>query len=161
MARYPKCPDCDADITDKKKAKKVSNRWVCEACQGSRDALEVDRQTLYSYIAKLFDMDFPNGWMMKQVKDFKERHGYTYKGMQMTLEYWTETLGNSMHDAKGVGIIPYIYDEAKELFMQKRDVKYLIETMEEPLTTDRFVSVSRGDIETKRFKNKIIDMDDL
>lgn len=162
MARLPKCPDCKVDIVDKKKAKKVANRWICEDCQVIRDAQEVDRQSLYSYIAKLFNLDFPNMWMLKQVKDFKEQHGYTYKGMQMTLEYWTETLGNSMHDAKGIGIVPYIYDEAKDLFMKKRDVKYLAETMEEPLTTDRTVSISKASMQPNRASNTgLIDMNDL
>ena len=162
MARLPKCPDCKEDVVDKDKATKISGRWVCEKCLEIRKGKQDERQVLYDYIAKLFNIEYPTIWMKKQVKDFKEDYNYTYKGMELTLRYWTETLGNSMHEAKGIGIVPYIYDEAKEFFIAKMDVNNSVAGMEKPLSVDKDVNILKSKMSGgKQKRSGLIDMDNL
>lgn len=164
MARLPSCPDCGVDIVDKDKAKKISGRWVCEDCQAARVQEQEDRQELYNLVAKLFFMKHPTGMMMKQIKDFKQDLEYTYKGMTLSLIYWTETLGNSMANARGVGIIPYIYEDAKQFYIEKMRIKKAVDNIEgDELSSVKVVTLSKESIErTKETENKrIFDMEDL
>lgn len=163
MARLPSCPDCGVDITDKSVAKKVSGRWVCPDCQVKREKEQADRQELYSLVADLFQIEFPTGMMMKQIKDMKEDLNYTYKGMTLSLIYWTETRGENMSNARGVGIIPYIYEDAKDFYIKKMKVKKSIEEMEGAFYTDKKVTISKDAIKKTRESKKkhLIDMEEL
>lgn len=164
MARLPSCPDCGIDIIDKDKAKKISGRWVCEECQDARVRETEDRHELYNLVAGLFFMKYPTGMMMKQIKDFKEDLEYTYKGMTLSLIYWTETLGNSMANAKGVGIIPYIYEDAKQFYIEKMRIKKAVDNIEsDELSSVKVVTLTKESINrTRTTENKrIYDMEDL
>lgn len=162
MARLPKCPDCEKDIVDKTVSKKVGGRWVCPDCLEVREKAKADREELYEYVSELFKVDFPSMMMMTQIRDFREDRGYTYKGMTLALEYWIDTLGNDMSNAKGVGIIPYIYEDAKNFYIEKLNVRRSLENMEQPLTTDRTVQVKRTDLNKNSKPVKgLIDMNDL
>ena len=62
--------------------------------------------------------------MLKQIKDFKEQFNYTYKGMKTTLHYFYEIQeGNDVGDSMGIGIVPFVYDEAKKFYIDKKAVK--------------------------------------
>lgn len=163
MARLPTCPDCGIEITDKTIAKKISGRWVCPECQILRQQIQEDRKELYKYVAKLFYIEHPTGMMMKQIKDFRNELDYTYKGMTLSLEYWNEILGNSMANAKGVGIIPYIYEDAKKFYIDKMKVAKSVKNMNEPLTSNIKIYIHKTNIndENTTLQNKLIDMDDL
>lgn len=162
MARLPACPDCGIDIVDKKQSKKISNRWVCFPCLEKREQVANERQELYDLVAKLFFIKHPTGMMMKQIKDFREDLEYTYKGMTLSLIYWTETLNNTMSNAKGVGIIPYIYEDAKKFYIEKMEIRKRVENMEGDFTSKKIVTLSRRKTETNdKTKNRMIDMNDL
>lgn len=162
MARLPACPDCGIDIVDKKQSKRISNRWVCLPCVEKREQITNDRQELYDLVAELFFIKYPTGMMMKQIKDYKEDLEYTYKGMTLSLVYWTETLNNTMSNAKGVGIIPYIYEDAKKFYIEKMNIKREVENMEGEFTSKKVVKLSKRKMnKDDKSKHNIIDMSDL
>ena len=47
------------------------------------------------------------------MESYKKEKEYSYSGMRKTLKYFFEVRGNSIEKANGgIGIIPYVYDEA-------------------------------------------------
>ena len=83
-----------------------------------------DYKELIAYICELYQIDAPTGWMLKQIKDFKEQFNYTYRGMKSTLHYFYEIQeGNDVTDSMGIGIVPFVYDEAKKFYIDKKAVK--------------------------------------
>ena len=40
----------------------------------------------------------------------------------LTLKYFYETLGNPVIEGTGVGIIPYVYEEAKNNYIRQKDI---------------------------------------
>ena len=47
----------------------------------------------------------------------REYH-YTYSGIYKTLQYWYEIKNNDISKANGgIGIVPYVYDQAKQYFI--------------------------------------------
>lgn len=52
------------------------------------------------------------------------RNSYTNKGIYMTLKYFYEVKnGNKEKANKGIGIVPYVYEEARQHFLKKKNRK--------------------------------------
>jgi hypothetical protein len=101
---------------DKEKFQVVSNRRYahigCNKPIITQDT--VSAGTIKTYAGQLLRGTANFSLIAKQTKDFVAR-GLTYNGIFYTLKYWYEIKNNSIEKAKGgIGIVPYVYDEAKK-----------------------------------------------
>jgi hypothetical protein len=118
MARLPKCPECDIAIDKTIEEHKIHSKKTYHInCFTRFEARKQHRADLIDYICKLYTIDAPNIIMLKQIKDYEETYKFTTKGMEMSLRFFHEIKGNSV-DAKGIGIIPYVYDDAKKHYTE-------------------------------------------
>lgn len=124
MAHPVKCSVCgktfDRDIVPC--VKTVGRRYAHASCVEvlSEEAKQEqqDENMFWDYIKKIYGSDYNYILIKKQVDNFKQEYGYTFSGMFKTL-YWFYTInGGSIKDSHGIGIIPYVYNEAKEYFYQ-------------------------------------------
>lgn len=75
--------------------------------------VEQDKQNLENYIMKLFNIDYVDGKIRKQIKQFIEDYHYSYSGIHKALIYHFEVKKGSIEKANnGIGIVPYVYQEA-------------------------------------------------
>ena len=66
---------------------------------------------------KLFGYDYVPPRAKKQINEYIQEYNYTYSGMLKALIYYYEIQGGSTEKAHdGVGILPYIYNTAKEYY---------------------------------------------
>lgn len=78
---------------------------------------DIDKTNLEKYILKLFNIDFLNPRIKKQISEYVNVYHYSYSSIQKALVYFFEIKGNSIEKANGgIGIVPYIYDEARNYF---------------------------------------------
>ena len=115
-----KCAKCgeyfDADIIPYDKVS--SRRYAHKVCKNPIPDL-VDRIELETYLKKLFNVEALTFKVGKQIDDFVEQYGYTYTGILKTLQYWYDIKKHSVDKAwGGIGIVPYIYDDAKKYYYQ-------------------------------------------
>ena len=96
-----------------------SRRYAHKSCQeeklASESKQEKDKRLLEEYIKQLFGYSSLPPRVVKQIQTYAHdlEHNYTYSGMLKTLRYFFEVRGNSIEKANGgIGIIPYVYDEA-------------------------------------------------
>lgn len=80
-----------------------------------------DRREIYKYVAHLFNFKSetrPGPVIISQLKLFQEKYPYfTYKGILNALKYFYEVKKGSKKRAnEGIGIVPYVYDEAQEYY---------------------------------------------
>lgn len=77
----------------------------------------MEKAELEQYLQNLFN-EFPlNIKAQKQIMQYRKEYKYTYRGMLNTLRWWYEITGHAIQDANGgVGIIPYIYEDAKTYY---------------------------------------------
>lgn len=125
MARTkPCCGECANEVDDKTVATKQGVKWYHNDCLAKRETRIADMYELYEYLVEIFHLQdkIPTPLMMKQIKTFKEEYNYTYKGMYLTLKYFHETLGNPV-DSRGIGIIPYVYEDAKQHRIEINKIK--------------------------------------
>lgn len=60
----------------------------------------------------LYDIPFVTPYMKKQLEKYKNEYQYSYSGMLRSLKYWYEVKKTPIDKNKGIGIIPYIYQDA-------------------------------------------------
>ena len=97
--------------------RRYAHKECAEKNQVNKSQSEMDYETLADYIEKLFGVGFINAKVAKQIRDFRIQYNYTYSGMLGTLVYWYEIKKAPIDKANGgIGIIPYIYDQAKEYY---------------------------------------------
>jgi hypothetical protein len=126
MPRKPKCYVCKEEV-DKDTSYKKGNRYYHILCYEEFEKKKDERKELIDYICQLHNLEAPTGLILKQIKDFQEQYNYTLKGMTLTLKYFHETLGNPVREGDGIGIIPFMYEEAKKYFILKREVNESLE----------------------------------
>ena len=102
MAHRVKCYYCGKTFDrDKEPFVLVSTRrYAHKACaEGSQKSefQEVkDKEELEAYIMKLFNIDYVDARIQKQIKQYKEEYNFTYSGMRKALIYFYEIKGNSL-----------------------------------------------------------------
>ena len=123
MAHYVICQYCKAKFDrDKEPYVEISNRrYAHKACaeknQIQKTQKEKDYEALVNYIENLFGVGYVSAKVAKQIKEYRETYNYTYSGMLGTLVYWYEVKGAKTDLANGgIGIVPYIYEQAKEYY---------------------------------------------
>lgn len=118
MGRLVKCPYCNEKL-DKDEAIEFKKRYYHQECLDSWGQEKTHRKELLDYICKLYKIEVPNGYILKQIKDFQEQYHYKLKGMELALRYFHETLNNPVKDGQGIGIIPFVYEKAKQHYIMK------------------------------------------
>lgn len=152
MARRVKCPECGT-YNDKENTVYHNSKYYCKICFENRQRESQDYKDLIAYICELYQIEAPTGWMLKQIKDYKEQFNFTYRGIKTTLHYFYEIQkGNSVEDSMGIGIVPFVYDEAKKFYIDKRAVKESLKdcNLEEIGNKKKIIHVKR---ETKKQNN--------
>lgn len=130
MAHYVKCAYCQEQFDrDKEPAVMVSpRRYAHQRCfenvkihapelVGYKNQEDLDKEELEKYLQNLFDENPLNPKVKKQLIQFRRNYKFTYKGMLNTLKWWFDITGHSVDLANnGIGIIPYIYEDAKTYY---------------------------------------------
>lgn len=171
-AGYVKCPRCK-QRSHKDNMLKVGSRYWHHDCrqlemqekdENEAEELKIKKRDSEEYkeliacICDLFNIKRPTGMILKQVKEYhNEPFGYRYKAIQLALEYFFIIKEHSTADARGIGIVPYIYDEAAEFWKTMAEFHSLEETEKEEAQT---ITI-RKQKENKRKRKNRFDMDKL
>jgi hypothetical protein len=122
-----KCPGCKQEL-DKRYAhlvisEKGQKRYWHQDCfekkkieEEQKMAEQKARQALYNFLTQLGFK--PNhAYWGKQRNKFINDYGYTDSGILIALDYWFNKKKGSIEKANGgMGIVPYIYDEAQKYY---------------------------------------------
>ncbi len=152
MGRQVKCPYCGQKF-DQDEAVTNGKRYYHKECFEEFNMQKEHRKALIEYICEIYDIEAPTGMMLKQIKDYiSEEYNYKYKGMELALRYFYETLDNRVTEGTGLGIIPFVYEDAKRDYVKRLKIA---ESANDFKTEERIVYIDTN--ETKR-KNKKIDI---
>lgn len=124
MATFVKCSVCGKqfDRTKEPWVKTSSTRYAHEQCgkpyleKKEKENKEKDeKKKLEDYIKQIYNVERISPLIRQQISKYIQE-GMTYSGIMGSLYYFYGIKGNDTSKAKGVGIIPFIYDEASEYF---------------------------------------------
>ena len=102
-----------------------SGKKYCSECIEIKDQENEDWSTLYEYIKDIYNFSTVPILFITQLNKYRKDENYplTSIGMYYTLKYYYEILENEILDDKGVGIIPYYYDQASKYYSKVFDLE--------------------------------------
>ena len=74
------------------------------------------RKELEQLIAELYGVEAINSMIEAQITKFQKLHGYTEKDIARAVAYYVEVLGNVPDRRKGIGIVPFVMEEANRYY---------------------------------------------
>lgn len=101
---------------------KGEGKRYCLSCYRRKIKEVADREKLYSYIKETYNIDFPTGYMLRQIKSFVRERGYTYKNIRLTLDYVFRIKKAAKPEVKyGIALVPYYYDEMLAYYKDRQE----------------------------------------
>ena len=129
MGKQAKCGYCGEIIDGKTPTKKYNSKTYhihcyTKLCQEKYKAeiektKEGSQEKLYEYICQLFNIKELNSFLDFQLKKIFKENNFTYNGVLYTLKYFYEIKDNKPDLTYGIGIVPLMYDEAKNFYHKK------------------------------------------
>jgi hypothetical protein len=81
------------------------------------------KQELVTFICDLFNINKCNDMILRQINKYVTEHGYSYKDIARALCYFTDIQGKTVDLKYGIGIVPFVIDEARRYFEQERKAR--------------------------------------
>lgn len=114
-----------------------------------------DYELLVECIKKIFKLEILSAKIEKQIRDFIAKYNYDYTGIRRTLEWWFILKRNPTTLAQdGIGIVPFVYNEALEYFHRLEQANEFNESAEikKPHIHEVVISPPTSEREIKLFK---------
>lgn len=160
-----KLPKNEAYALDKinKKGKKYATWYYHYSCYQNTEKERNARYELICAIKDIFNISYPTGYMLKQIKEFREKRGYSYKNMTLALKYFFLIKGNKP-TVQSLGIIPYIHEEAKRFWLNVEQKKKQLEQQKRNSPSLNVIKYKINNSDDNPVKNKLVksyDMENL
>ena len=107
----PKCPHCNNEVKEEDAIYNTkTKRYYHEFCYNEL----LERKQLCDYICELFSYKKPSVRIYQQMTSYHDK-GVSYSDMLLALKYFYEIKKVDINKSQGgIGIIPYVLEEAKE-----------------------------------------------
>ena len=155
-SRKSTCKGCNEKYPSDE-MKVYSGKKYCQSCYNKKIQEQEEYKSLIETIKSYYDVDIPNGYLLKQIKTYKEEFNYTYAGMNYTLFYCKE-IKNLKFDVKyGLGIVKYEYENAKQYFLHQQKIANSVKNMKHE------EKIKRVKVNIKKQQNKsfLLNIDEL
>lgn len=136
---------------------KRNNGYVHKSCI-TED--EMDKLELCNYISEIFHLKSPGPANLSMIKKYHTENNYSYKSMYYALKYYFEIQHGSVEKAhERIGILPYIYDDAKKYYKKlESEQNSILINVGKQLTKEESTVVIKVAPKTK---NRTINLEDL
>lgn len=136
----------------------LGGKRYCQTCLIEHQKNKAERQKLYNYLCEMFEISVPTGHMMKQIKNFKEEYGISYREQLLTANYVFERTDLNPDPRYGVAFIGAYHQamlaELDDMLEQREKIRNI-----EPDEV-HVVNIQEGRSENQK-EIKAIDMNDL
>lgn len=119
--RVRTCPKCKEKVNPLDvEALDTGTATYHKACYESIQRQKKNREELLDYIALKYNVEFPTGFILKQITDYHNKRGYSYKAMLVTLKYMFDVEKVPTKEGVGLGLIPFYFEKAKSYHQKLR-----------------------------------------
>lgn len=156
--RLRTCPKCKEKVDPlAENAIDIENSTLHRECYERSKREKENLNNLLDYISLKYNIEFPTGYMLKQVSDYRNKRGYSYKAMLATLKYIFEVEKVPLKEGVGLGLIPFYFEKAKSYYAKIRTAGNSATNITINNTTVKIIAVA----ENKRRSRKSIDISSL
>lgn len=158
MDRLSTCKGCGKKLQPEEKYTHASKTY-CEECFKKIERESTEYKQLIEFICNNYGMEKPSGFMLKQIKDFKNDYGYSYAAMTYTLWYCKEVLNKSLIEKYGVALIKNYYNEAKDYYSQQEKLTEQVNKLSDVEVKKKVVK--RSSVNVNKNSRFLINLGDL
>lgn len=79
--------------------------------------------TLNNYLMSLCGWESVPPGIQKQIQQIVQKENISYDNIRGTLTYWYTIKGEKLNKDNPVGIVPYVYDQAKNFYRKRRELR--------------------------------------
>ena len=128
-------------------------RYMHLACYEQDKAKEkTPEEKLMDFLMAQCKYEFVPPSIRKQINKMVEQNGFSYSGIHGTLKYWYVIKGNKIDRENPVGIVPYIYDQAREFYKQKAQIAQANKKIQ-ALNKVEYITIQRPILKPKKDNN--------
>lgn len=126
--KTPRCKYCNEWVDKTLEHEKTSKGYYHKPCH---DVVSTEGQhykelceVIQNRLGVDFSKNYPRDMIVTQIKRFKEKKEYKYKGIEMTLHYLLDVKGKTFHDIdeSGIQLVEWFYDETREYYVNIQEV---------------------------------------
>lgn len=159
MSRLLKCYGWCDEKHIKPELIKFKNKNYCFKCYSKKVEEAHGYETLKGTISDVFDIPYPTGRMLGQMKKFYEERNYTYLDQANALTYGRDILKKKFTSNYGLGLVPYIIDEAREYYIKREKQMEDMKNMDISRRVETIDKSVGGFYQEKHHRSKIIDIE--
>jgi len=156
MVRLLKCYGKECEEQGKKYPKEElyehNGKNYCFEHLQARQHEERDRAKLNTVIKQVFHIPYPSMRMKAQIKRFQQEYSYNLNDIADTIDYMSSLSRVIIDESKGLGLVPYIYDEAMAERLRKQQAQAV--AVEKPAIKKRVITVSEDKFKTNDLASK-------
>lgn len=131
----------------------------CKPCYHKKVKEVYARNELIHFIQEVYNLNYPTGNMLRQIKQFVEERGYTYRNIKFTLHYIFNIKKSAKPITKyGIALVPHYYDEMIAYYKDLAQKRANTEIKE---TKVKKVFIKPAIPQNKYRERKMINMEDL
>lgn len=142
----------------KSQMKKYAGKNHCPDCYQKKIKEAEDRNKLYKTISEIFGITFPTGLMLRQIKEYRNERGYSYKNIRFAVDYIYRKKKMEPIVSKGIALVPYFYDEMIDYY---KDLKEKRENTEFKKYETVKITLAPIPIDSSYREKKLINMEEL
>lgn len=116
---------------------------------------------LISTVCNIYGCYDPTPAMLYQLKSLSESYGFTYEEMRQALAYHYIICEKPVKQGEGLGIIPFVYAEAKEFYKKKKITDEKNKNFNKPVVINETVTIKLGKHEPRIRTRKSINIEDI
>lgn len=158
MTRLSTCKNCGKKLKPEEKCIH-SSKIYCKECFKEICRESDEYKQLIEYICENYEIDRPSGFMLKQIKEYKNEYEYSYAAMTYTLWYCKEILNKTLTEKYGVALIKHFYDEAKKYYLQQEKLKKQINELSDSEIKTKVVKCKS--VKSNKHTKSLINLGDL
>lgn len=159
MTRLLKCYGYCDEKHPKSDLVKVGSKNFCKKCAKIKEKENKDREILYKTIQTVYNIPYPNGQMLRQIKQFSDERNYTLEGMTKTLCYFVKIMKKKPYLNAGLSFLPYYYDNAIKYYNDLDERRKNLKEVDNNVVN---ITITRKPYDTTYYKKtKMINMEEI
>lgn len=98
-----------------------NNKYAHKGCHEKEQIREkTPKEVLDAYIMEVIGTNYVPPRIQKQINGFVQEYNYTYGGIYKTMQYALNIRHMDIRSYDSLGIVPYIYNEAREYYHRQK-----------------------------------------
>lgn len=106
-----------------------NKKSYCTSCYELAKRNANEYKELIKYICNVFDIQAPTGFILKQIKNMKDKNNWSYSAILYTLWYCFEILEKPLYVNHGIGFIEQYYEQARDFYEHQERLRQTAERL--------------------------------